>query len=436
MVIKSWRLAVVLLGASLGLASASGAQALAGPSSARPSPLLRTFGPAGSSLLSAPTRDLDGVFCTSAANCWSVGSLTSSNGAELDQVLHWTGKKWFKATTPNPGGTGKFSASELFAVRCTSASNCWAVGDYIKNEAHLDQVLHWTGKKWFLVPAPTPGGTVMDDVNTLNDVACTSARSCWAAGSYGSMIETSNSESELMLNQALHWDGKKWSLISTPQPGGTAINHANSLESVRCTAPKDCWAAGTFGRLRGLNKTTLTSEMLHWNGSKWATVTVPSPGGTSKGSVTELISLSCTSAANCWATGVAGRFGPTKLRILDLALHWNGRKWLRVATPGASKSDSLDSLIFVTCVSASDCWAVGGVVSMSNLNQILHWNGAKWSRVKAPNPAGTGTSGRQSLNSVRCVSKADCWAVGVQQTATSAQQNEILHWNGTKWSAS
>ncbi len=47
-----------------------------------------------------PAGQLEGVFCTAAANCWAVGS-RDSNQATLNQILHWTGKKWFRAATLN-----------------------------------------------------------------------------------------------------------------------------------------------------------------------------------------------------------------------------------------------------------------------------------------------------------------------------------------------
>ncbi len=437
---KSWRHAAILLSASLGAASvlAGAAPAVAGSSPGLPVTLAPGLVPGAA----APgAHDLSGVFCTSASNCWSVGSFASKQAA-LNQVLHWTGKRWFKVAVPNPGGTAKFDESELAAVRCTSASNCWAVGDYGKNNAKLDQVLHWTGKKWFVVPAPTPGGTLENDMNSLTDVACTSARSCWAVGSYGNTMEVSHTESEVVFNQALHWDGRKWSLVATPAPGGTGRNHVSTLSAIRCAAPGDCWAAGTYGQVRVNNKSTLLSQMLHWNGQKWAKVTVPSPGGTAKGSFSQLDGLSCTSASNCWAVGLGGRFGASSLRFLDLALRWDGRKWLRVGTPSPAgvKSGSINSLASVTCSSPRDCLAAGSAQRVSgnesDLNQVLRWNGVRWSRLKVPNPAGFGADVRQFLISVRCVSRANCWAVGVQQADPTPQQNEILHWNGTRWSAS
>ncbi len=197
-----------------------------------------------------------------------------------------------------------------------------------------------------------------------------------------------------------------------------------------------------YGRLRANNKSTVQSQMLHWNGGKWAKVTVPSPGGTTKGSLTLLDGLSCTSASNCWAVGLGGRFGASSLRFLDLALRWDGKKWLRVGTPNPAgvKAGSINSLASVTCSSARDCLAAGSAQRVSgkivNLNQVLRWNGVSWSQLKVPNPAGFGADVHQFLSSIRCVSRADCWAVGVQQASPIPQQNEILHWDGTRWSAS
>ncbi len=49
------------------------------------------------------------------------------------------------------------------------------------------------------------------------------------------------------------------------------------------------------------------------------------------------------------------------------------------------------------------------------LNEALHWNGAKWSVVHAANGGGTGMNASNNLNSVRCTSHSNCWAVGDSQ---------------------
>jgi hypothetical protein len=38
-----------------------------------------------------------------------------------------------------------------------------------------------------------------------------------------------------------------------------------------------------------------------------------------------------------------------------------------------------------------------------------------------------------ALFSVRCTDRANCWAVGAEESPVFVS-NEILHWNGTKWS--
>lgn len=83
---------------------------------------------------------------------------------------------------PSPGGTVSGHFSLLEGVRCTSAGNCWAVGEYYRGDADLNQALYWNGKKWFLIPAPTPGGTLSGDQNELFDVVCPSNGSPASSG--------------------------------------------------------------------------------------------------------------------------------------------------------------------------------------------------------------------------------------------------------------
>jgi len=383
------------------------------------------------------SSELDGVFCTSAANCWAVGEQTI-NHATLNLVLHWTGKHWSSVTVPNPGGILNGDVNELLSVRCTSASNCWAVGDTQKLlHADLDEALHWNGKKWSAAPTPTPAGILSGDANRLDDVTCTSAASCWAVGTYG----TTPPSTAVGLNQALHWNGKAWSLVSTPNPAGTSPDDGNALNSVRCASATDCWAGGTYGTITAISQLTEHNQMLHWNGKKWAKVTVPNPEGTNSGSVNVIEGLACTAAVNCWAAGLSGHISddPSTSEIFNEMFHWNGKKWLNqvVPQPGGGAAGTDDALIGITCSAARNCWAVGSrshtKAGSPTLNEALHWNGAKWSSVSTPNPGGTVMADTNVLNSARCTTAANCWAVGFSQTSTGQQTAERLHWTGKKW---
>jgi len=90
----------------------------------------------------------------------------------------------------------------------------------------------------------------------------------------------------------MHWDGRRWSQVGTPNPGFT------TLVAVSCPLPASCWAAG-----------------------------IPSPGGTVPvESYSELKGVRCTSPGDCWAVGdCTTRDGD--LPFLTRALHSNGTRW-------------------------------------------------------------------------------------------------------------
>jgi hypothetical protein len=388
-------------------------------------------GPAGSARpdIIPTASELDGVFCTSSDNCWAVGDHEISSFAQVNLVQHWTGKKWYTVTVPSPGGTKDGDFSELYAVRCTSASNCWSVGYYDKGEVDLTQALHWNGLKWAPSGTPNPGGTNSSgDFSELYDVACTSASSCWAGGEYGNFLSDETD------NLAVHWNGKKWSKVKTPDPGGTSMGDQNYLNAIRCASAKDCWAAGAYG-----DQLIVVGEVLAWNGKKWSVADAPDPNPLLPGSYDALSGLSCTSATNCWAVGTYGGDGASGY-YLNEALHWNGHTWSLVTMPDPDgmSTGALNELDSVSCSAASNCWAVGqfGAVSPTSYasNEALHWKGTKWVVVNTPDPGGTvDDTSSSTLYGVRCASAKDCWAVGLAEESDHPKRDEILHWNSTKW---
>jgi hypothetical protein len=375
---------------------------------------------------------LEAVNCISSSDCWAVGTY-ARNGAGLNQVLRWNGTTWSQVKVASPGGKASSDTSELFGVRCYSSTDCWAVGDYVHGGAQLNEALHWNGSKWSVVSMPDPGGKASGGVNELVDVWCTAASNCWAAGQDGAY----SGPNETVFNQALRWNGSKWKAVATPDPGGTAANDASALGGVRCASASNCWAVGSYG---AISPFLLRNEALHWNGTKWSLATTPDPGGTSTNDFNELASLSCPTATSCWAAGEYGTEG-AQLTSLNQALHWNGTKWSQVTTPNpdGTGSGASNLLTSVACPSASTCWAAGDYGSVRGgvgavLNEALHWNGTKWSLVATPDPGGTANGDSNSLNGVRCASARSCWAVGTQIPGPY-DLNEALLWNGSKWSA-
>jgi hypothetical protein len=378
---------------------------------------------------------LDGVYCTSRTSCWAVGSQNGTGGVGLlNQAMHWNGSKWRKVSVPNPGGTGSDSVNELYAVRCTTAANCWAVGARSHGGALVNQALHWDGKKWTAVHTPNPGGTGNDRLSELNDSTCVTPTNCWAVGDFGSSTE---SPTETRTNQVLHWNGKKWTRLRVANPAGTGTGHVNTLYAVRCLSASNCNAVGDYGTT-STTSGVLRNEALHWNGKTWSPAKTPNPGGTKPGAVNEAFALGCA-VNSCWAAGTDGSTEPSA-RNLNEMLHWNGKNWAKTTTPNpdGTKAGANNELGAITCLVPADCWAVGN--SGSNIvgvgvgrNVALHWNGRKWRKVATPNPAGTATGDVNILLGVRCVAAGNCWAVGAQESATGIR-DEILHWNGTKWS--
>lgn len=356
---------------------------------------------------------LSGATCVSASDCWAVGWFSPRHEGILSEALHWTGSSWSLVPTANPAGTSNGDYNELGSVTCVSSSDCWAVG-YSYNPSsgpNRNLILHWNGVAW----SPP---LLLRSRGILSGVSCVSASDCWATGSYR----------EWPRNEAFHWNGSKWSRVLLPQPAGDAAGNSNGLSGLTCLSSSDCWAVGSDSR-GGPAHPGFSNQVLRWNGTIWSPVPTPEPGGFGADA---LSGVSCSSSSSCWAVGKFSDRGGAQRNQL---LRWNGKRWSTFSLARPATNVHPDDLGGIACASPSGCWTVGSIgKNQFHLNEAQRWNGNSWKLVSTPQPGGTKNSDTNVLSAVTCVSGSDCWAVGYSQAHGKPNVNEALHWDGRTWS--
>src|SRR5204862_4161737 len=175
-------------------------------------------------------------------------------------IEHWNGVSWSIVTSANPSSGYNY----LNGVTCTSAMDCWAVGEYSNGSDPGRRTLieRWNGISWSLVVSPNTGSM---DNNHLNNVTCTSSSDCWAVG-YSNVGGLDRTLIE-------RWNGSSWSLVMSPNTNTTGYNY---LHRVTCASASECWAVGESIDNNFVFQRTLIER---WDGSTWAIV--PSPNASS-----------------------------------------------------------------------------------------------------------------------------------------------------------
>lgn len=432
---------------------------------------------------------LSGIRAASPASIWAVGGYDDGdNSVSKTLILHWDGKHWTQQKTPSPGSGGStlsgirsISGSEawavgteadgntdkplilhrtggtwhqadvprtefgeaLFGVAATSATDVWAVGDGFGgpvaarrpglspagpsdlsmsrrsgregrprpragNPDIVSIILHWNGKKWTHVPSPNPGSE-----NLFNAVGASSRASALAVG-------TQQLADGSFQTLSARWNGKAWSQVPSASPAPSGSAPQDTLLGVTVTAPGNAWAVGDMRTASDSNVALIE----RWNGRRWTAVRAPDPGGTS-----ELSAVAATSAGNAWAVGDASRPSSRTLALhLGPATAAGCQSWTGLQPPSAGTDGKLSG---VAVVSACDAWAVGADLNASQVRQTLieHWDGSNWTVTPSPN-LGPGNS---ELIAVRAESADDVWAVGFYAGNGSSALTLVLHWDGEQW---
>ena len=167
---------------------------------------------------------LNGVSCAPQGDCFVAGQTAGTNQRGL--ILHFVGGVWHSTVIP--------SASYLNGISCVDATHCVAVGvtsDATRAGAGV-VVDTADGSSWGLPPQPTPAITALAPAIELDWVSCVSSF-CMADGTRipkGGGATTS---------QVWVTSGAGWTAAATPiEPGGSY------LVGLDCTRPGDCWVVG------------------------------------------------------------------------------------------------------------------------------------------------------------------------------------------------
>jgi hypothetical protein len=326
---------------------------------------------------------------------------------------------------------------QISGVTATSVGNAWAVGySGIYDVSQKTLLLHWNGSKWSPVTTPKPV------YGELDGVYATAADNAWAVG----FTSTANGNNDETL--ILHWNGKAWSRQSPVVPG-----YLNAVDQ----AAGNVWTVGeTYG----------PALIMHRTGGRW--YVVPTPGA----AVAQFLCVAVTGPDSAWAGGQVGDGANPSASLL---LRWNGSAWKPVASPLHGAGNGVYGL---ATGPSGTVLAVGNNVSPKTGNTTplsMVWNGKSWRKASVPGavsglgnvgsiPGGTAwavgnasngpavlhwtgkawaqyaspqVASQDYLYGVAASSTRNAWAVGTSQTSDSdnaVTRTLILHWNGKRWS--
>jgi RHS repeat-associated protein len=335
---------------------------------------------------SPPSSELSSVSCWESSQCVAIGR-AEAGSAGTPLSLYLNGTTWSDQPVEPPYGAAQM---ELRAVTCPSEygySGCTAVGSRAYGEMSPRNLMYAFDGYW----RETGGGGLGGQ---LSHVSCVSDDACIGTGPISQGYPPPHSWQLI--------DGD-WSLVSNP-------SRYLSLGEISCTAVNRCFALDSTKVWRGTGWT--------WSEEMFTT------------DVGVLRGVSCGSHTSCMVVGDRVPGGSPSSQRLPVAAVWNGSRWASATVPNLGSPASLRD---VSCVAWDSCVAVGYYTVGGQTRMFAaRWNGVSWSVEPVANPPG---SGYATLNSVSCGAVSSCTAVGSHRTTPTSGvvQPLILRWNGISW---
>lgn len=344
-------------------------------------------------------------------------------------ALHWNGAHWAQIPSPNVGlgdnylsGVAVVSHSDVWAVgHYNQARIKDGYGSWRETGPAQTLILHWDGKGWKIAPTPNLGNINTNGNSRLTAISAIASNDIWATGYFGDNDDPyQTGKPDQAQTLILHWNGAQWGVTPSPSPGP----FLDRLYAISAASKNDVWAVGDqSGKERDfIRQIAIFPLALHWDGKVWTEATLPGNGLYGDG---KTLFGAKAFANTALAVGVSGSEGAVEA----MAYRRYCAHWLNVNVPSPQAPTDAQPDNFLTAIagaSSRDAWAVGSYSTVAAdlhgnaVNTfILHWDGKLWTRVPSPNseftvnaPYATYKAQANELNAITALPTGDVWAVG------------------------
>jgi hypothetical protein len=200
-------------------------------------------------------QQLNAVTTRATNDTWVVGLDTSSiQSRQVPLAMHWDGVHWQHAPLPPQADAQRLE--RLDAVAALSARDVWAVGTFNASGTGGGGgpgplAFHWDGARWRAVPVPNdPDAAHSEGLQgwELHAIAAISPVDIWAMGPP---------------SHAAHWNGHVWRAFALTGPSLSEP----AISAVSAESTRDVWAVGLG---------TVLAD--HWDGHRWTAVSTAPAG--------------------------------------------------------------------------------------------------------------------------------------------------------------
>ncbi|HEY6426263.1 MAG TPA: hypothetical protein VIX84_03440 [Acidimicrobiales bacterium] len=361
--------------------------------------------------------------CPADGSCVVVGGYDNMSGPRTNGLIEtWVGGVWTDTEAPTPPDALLPANAEtwLKSVSCPAPGDCTAVGSYAAGIGHRTGLIETlSGGQWTAQPAPQVSDANTNQFVRLAGVSCSSPGNCVADGEYNT--NAGGGGIELLTESGGVWTPSVAPLPSDATTGSSQVAQVNpfidgSGQALAC-AGSQCLIPGYYASSNGL-----APLLVHGSGTTWTALTaqLPSNAQTTPGSEEAILDgASCGFDGGCVAVGdyLTNPFG---FRALVESVSPSGRVTGQEAPQPADQASGTHvsaALQSISCISSTDCTAVGNYANDSNSGNpvalIDTLSGSTWNaQSPVPGNAAHGAAAGSRLFGVDCSGRGACLAAG------------------------
>jgi uncharacterized Fe-S cluster protein YjdI len=333
--------------------------------------------PSGAIAGGSQVAELNALRCSSAGNCVAAGDYTDTSGNQQGLTVTETNGKWGQASaTPAPANAASDPQVALTALDCTATTSCDVVGIYDDQEGNQEaEILVGAAPSWGNGEADLPGDAALAAQQVqINSLACGASNNCVGAGAF---IDDSGNEQPLILQA----NGDTFSTLQAVMPANadTASNPDAQLTSVWCASSGNCTVVGDYADANSNQQGMMLTES---NGSfaPATELSLPTDADQTSAGANPQVTLNgvwCSSAGNCVAGGAYTNVTQAEVPLVTTESNgsWSPGVALGLPSGAAVEGNQSASLASIWCASSS-CSTVGSFTSAAGSTEPLLYAGS------------------------------------------------------------